>query len=38
MAKRARVSPSTVSRALSHPEKVAETTRKRVLQVVAELG
>ncbi|RDI94607.1 LacI family transcriptional regulator [Meiothermus sp. QL-1] len=38
VAKRAQVSPSTVSRALSHPEMVAKATRERILQAVEELG
>lgn len=38
VAKLAQVSPATVSRALSRPEMVAETTRKRILQAAQELG
>lgn len=37
VAERAQVSQSTVSRALSHPDKVALKTRERVLKVAAEL-
>lgn len=38
IAERARVSPSTVSRALSHPERVAPATRARILAIAAELN
>ncbi len=38
VAKKAGVSIATVSRALNFPEKVSETTRARVLEVVDELG
>jgi LacI family repressor for deo operon, udp, cdd, tsx, nupC, and nupG len=38
VAKRARVSTATVSRVLSRPEVVAETTRRRVLQAIERLG
>ena len=37
IAERAGVSPSTVSRALSHPDRVAYATRERILRIVAEL-
>ena len=32
------VSPATVSRVLNHPELVRESTRKRVLKIIEELG
>ncbi|WP_337880074.1 LacI family DNA-binding transcriptional regulator [Rheinheimera sp.] len=38
IAKKAGVSMATVSRALNNPDRVSETTRKLVLQVVEELG
>ncbi|MFC7620460.1 LacI family DNA-binding transcriptional regulator [Microlunatus sp. GCM10028923] len=38
IARLAKVSPATVSRALSRPDTVAEATRHRVLQVADELG
>src|ERR671928_1762305 len=38
VAKRAGVSTATVSRVLSRPEVVAESTRRRVLQTVERLG
>lgn len=38
VAKRAAVSPSTVSRALNAPELLSEKTRKRVLGVIAKTG
>ncbi len=38
VARRARVSPSTVSRAIARPERVAIHTRERVLEAVRELG
>jgi LacI family gluconate utilization system Gnt-I transcriptional repressor len=38
VAKLARVSPITVSRALRNPSIVAESTRKRILQVVGRTG
>lgn len=38
VARAAGVSPSTVSRALSRPEMVNESTRRRVLNIASELG
>ncbi len=38
VARTARVSTATVSRVLSHPEKVVDATREHVLRVIAELG
>lgn len=38
IAKKTGLSPSTVSRALSRPEKVAESTRQRVMAAIKELG
>lgn len=38
VARRAQVSTATVSRCLNAPDKVVETTRKRVLQAVRDLG
>ncbi|HEU4741721.1 MAG TPA: LacI family DNA-binding transcriptional regulator [Meiothermus sp.] len=38
VAKLAKVSTATVSRALSRPDMVAEETRKRILEAVEELG
>lgn len=38
IAKRTGLSPSTVSRALSKPEKVAESTRQRIMMAIKELG
>lgn len=38
VAARAGVSTATVSRVLSHPDRVAQSTRERVLEVVAALG
>jgi len=32
------VSTATVSRVMSHPDRVAEATRRRVLEVVESLG
>lgn len=37
IAERAKVSPSTVSRALSRPDQVARATRERILAIVEEL-
>lgn len=38
IAKKTGLSPSTVSRALSKPEKVATATRKKIMQAIDELG
>lgn len=38
VAKLAKVSPATVSRALSRPDMVAEATRERIVQAAKELG
>lgn len=38
VAKKAGVSVATVSRTLNHPDKVRESTRKRVLKVIEEMG
>jgi DNA-binding LacI/PurR family transcriptional regulator len=38
MARRAGVSPATASAALNHPEVVAETTRTKNAQAIADLG
>ncbi len=38
VATHAGVSPATVSNALNHPEKVSETTRRRVQAAIEELG
>uniref|UniRef100_UPI002FE09066 LacI family DNA-binding transcriptional regulator n=1 Tax=Achromobacter insolitus TaxID=217204 RepID=UPI002FE09066 len=38
VARLAGVSPITVSRALRHPEKVAQEKRDRILQIVAQTG
>ncbi|XXD09996.1 LacI family DNA-binding transcriptional regulator [Klebsiella sp. R445] len=38
IAKKTGLSPSTVSRALSKPEKVAESTRQRIMTAIKDLG
>lgn len=38
VAKRANVSPSTVSRVISNSDKISEATKKKVRKVMNELG
>lgn len=38
IAKKTGLSPSTVSRTLTRPEKVAAATRERVMKAIDELG